>query len=115
MRLFLGDGDSNVIAKLNEAKPYGKDVVIQKKDCVNHLRRNLRKKLIAIRKNRVYPLEVRKRISDESGKSDIVAHVNKAVDYWEKQTAPFAHKVENLTRDLKTTPFHVLGNHKFCR
>lgn len=60
-------------------------LVIQKEDSVNHLRWNLKKKLIDIRKNRAYPLQIRKRICGEDGKSDILAHINKAVEYWQNR------------------------------
>lgn len=99
---------------LLEKKPYGDDVILEKRECVNHLRRNLRKKLIAVRKNRGYPIEVRRRICDEDGKSDIIAHINKAVDYWKLQDIEWTQKVKKLEADIKNTPNHVLGNHKSC-
>lgn len=59
----LGDGDSSVTKKLNEALPYGPDFKIQKIECRNHLLRNYGMKLSAISKKTEYPVTIRKFIS----------------------------------------------------
>lgn len=37
---IIGDGDSSVIKKIQLAKPYGKDIVVKKIECTNHILRN---------------------------------------------------------------------------
>lgn len=38
--IIFGDGDSSVIKKIQLAKPYGKDIIVQKIECTNHILRN---------------------------------------------------------------------------
>lgn len=38
--IIVGDGGSSPIKKIQLAKPYGKDIIIQKIECTNHILRN---------------------------------------------------------------------------
>ena len=43
--LFIGDGDSSTFQTVSDAKPYGNDVTITKKECVGHVQKRLRTRL----------------------------------------------------------------------
>lgn len=89
---------------------------IKKKECVNHLRRNLNTKLLKIRRNTKYPIEIRRLVCNENGLSDIAAFINAAVDYWNGQKdIPFHDKVTKLKTDISNSVNHVLGNHDSCK
>ena len=38
---FIGDGDSSTFKTVSEAKPYGSDVVVEKKECVGHIQKRM--------------------------------------------------------------------------
>ena len=38
---FIGDGDSSTFKTVSEAKPYGSDVVVEKKECVGHIQNHM--------------------------------------------------------------------------
>ena len=38
---YLGDGDTKSFAQVNELRPYGEDVVIQKAECVGHIQKRV--------------------------------------------------------------------------
>ncbi len=38
---FIGDGDSSTFQTVSDAKPYGNDVLITKKECVGHVQKRL--------------------------------------------------------------------------
>ena len=46
----LSDGDSKTISHLNEMKPYGEQVTIQKHECVGHVQKRMGKRLETVKK-----------------------------------------------------------------
>lgn len=113
MYLFAGDGESSAYSTLLEQKPYD-DTTVEKRNCVNHLKKNLNGKLLELRKNSKYPLNLRRIICEESGKSDITGHIVKAVVHWQQQKDSREDKLTHLRRDIRSSAFHVLGNHTYC-
>lgn len=49
---LMGDGDSSVTKKLCLAKPYGRDVLITKIECMNHVLRNYLNRVVDIATHR---------------------------------------------------------------
>ena len=43
--MLIGDGDSSVYRKILEAQPYGRDLIVTKVECKNHILRNFRGRL----------------------------------------------------------------------
>lgn len=46
---FLGDGDSKSFDAVCQKKPYGEDVVIDKLECVNHVKKRMGTRLRLLR------------------------------------------------------------------
>lgn len=93
----VGDGDSNVIKRLNEVLPYGPNFFIQKIECRNHLLRNYAMKLNAMTKKVEYPIGIRKFIS--SNLLRFRSDITKAISY----------RKENCV----TLQLQVSGNYNF--
>ena len=56
---FIGDGDSSTFLTVSEAKPYGQDVCIEKKECVGHVQKRLGSRLRKLKSSYIkksYPM-----------------------------------------------------------
>ncbi|CAG4954889.1 unnamed protein product [Colias eurytheme] len=62
---LIADGDSSTYSKILAADPYPGLTVVGKKECRNHLLRNMCNKLRALGKDTKYPKALRKYISDD--------------------------------------------------
>lgn len=67
--ILIADGDASTFKELRELRLY-KDpiIIIQKYECVNHLHKNFRKKLKAVRESTKYTTRNRKYVSASKGK-----------------------------------------------
>lgn len=67
---IIGDGDSSVIKKIQLSKPYGKDIIVKKIECTNHILRNYCIRLRDLSTKRkcssglIVPGYIRKKIKD---------------------------------------------------
>lgn len=117
LKTLIADGDSNVYKSIRDNDPYGKyGVSVEKKECVNHLLRNLATKV--------------KNIAKEPGRN--ISHLRKLVEGSAKrfrdpiELAIKHHRagVQNclasqdqirlLKRDVLNAPYHVFGDHRKC-
>lgn len=114
---YIGDGDSNVLAKIQEGCNYGRYVT--KIECANHATRCLNDHLHKLAENTKFPLESRQLLSKPApGESisrleRIVKGVRTAIK--EAGVTKSIEDVKNLRQDLKNAPDHVFGNHTKCR
>lgn len=115
---LIGDGDSSVMKKLDETKPYGHQVVT-KIECTNHLLRNYCNKLREICKKRfstagkLVPVVLRNKLKNAIMR--LRCSVAKAIKYRKAETGMHHNvKVSNLNKDLLNGPNHVFGDHSNC-
>jgi hypothetical protein len=116
---FIGDGDSSVYAKILKANPYGKEIIVNKIECRNHLLRNLRTKLNNVITNKTkningksFGIIFRKLLGLNFGR--ILRDVRTAIQFRKNQDGEIAVRIENLKKDLLNIPFHIFGAHKKC-
>lgn len=58
---YIGDGDSKVYKKVLEAKPYGQDYQINKKECIGHVQKRMGTRLRELVKNTVEDKEIKEK------------------------------------------------------
>lgn len=115
---LIGDGDSSVSKKLQLAKPYGPDVIIQKIECRNHILRNYINRLrdIAGRRKsssgKIVPGDQRNLL--RSNLQKLRCAVTKAIEYRKEMIGSHNEKVNLLKYDIMNGPYHVFGNHENC-
>lgn len=108
---LVGDGDSSVICDLNNAGLYKNPMLqIEKIECVNHLKRNLRG---ALRTLAASCALYSRYLTDEKIERMLKA-VACARTYWNKSNEPWPIKVANIRKDINNIPSHVFGDHKLC-
>lgn len=92
--MFVGDGDSSVLKKLNEVLPYGSEFVIDRIECRNHLLRNFSQKITALANKTEFPINLRKFILSKiiRFRSD----VTKAIQYRNNQDTPMPQKITGI-------------------
>lgn len=111
---IIADNDSSVYLKVLQENPYP-DVYIKKLNCVNHLRRNLIKKLKKVLKNKTgaQGTECKKAISTNILR--IFAKVIEAAKYRVSElNYTFEEKERNLQSDIRNIARHVFGDHSRC-
>ncbi|KAK5648068.1 hypothetical protein RI129_002960 [Pyrocoelia pectoralis] len=111
---LIGDGDSSVFKKLNEAAPYGPTYTIEKLECRNHLLRNYITKISELSKESQFPITIRKQITSSDVLGRLRNAVTKAIAYRKNTTEPLYMQVELLKKDIENGPLHVFGNHLSC-
>lgn len=111
---FIGDGDSSVHAKILQSNPY-KNTKISKIECRNHLFRNLRRKIVVMSNNTVYPLSDRKIVTRTKILDRLLRGIKMAVQHWiQAEHLTTAEKAQALVTDIENAPFHIFGNHEKC-
>ncbi|XP_039296667.1 uncharacterized protein LOC120354188 isoform X2 [Nilaparvata lugens] len=103
-RKFIDDGDSSVHQKVIEMVPYGR--YVEKIECSNHMIKNYTKRLYKIREDGI----VEKRVLNQSVIKRLKAAVRGSVAHYASDK-----NIEDLKRDLRNGPFHVLGYHGNCK
>lgn len=117
----LGDGDSSIMKRLRQEKPYGSNIVIKKVECTNHLLRNYINRLRDIstkRKNdsgHVVPGSYRKLVKDRLLRLRYA--VTEAIKFrrCEQTDRPYEETLALLKSDITNGPNHVFGDHSQCQ
>nr|XP_012139969.1 PREDICTED: uncharacterized protein LOC105662418 [Megachile rotundata] len=109
---YIGDGDSNVLKKLRDFPPY-KNVVAEKIECINHLLRNLCKKIEEISKSGGRSLLKLRKIVAQSSKAFRI-NITRAATFRRNSDATWENKIAGLIKDLSNIPSHIFGEHKDC-
>lgn len=86
-----GDGDSSVTKRLNEILPYGQSLRVEKIECRNHLLRNYSKKMMALCKRTDFPIDIRKKISDNILR--LRTDITSAVKFHKLENKPLPQKI----------------------
>lgn len=112
-RELVADNDSSVYSKLYNSSVYDcYGIAIKKTECVNHLRRNLCKKILAISSGKIGSKHLRDMIGEKV--FNFRAAVTKAADYRRKQNHSLREKIILLRKDIDNIPFHIFGHHEHC-
>ncbi|XP_063218419.1 uncharacterized protein LOC134528597 [Bacillus rossius redtenbacheri] len=114
---YTGDGDSAVIAAIQQTCSYGR--LVTKVECANHATRAFCEKMHKLATNTSYPLEGRKLLLETTVDSKIsrLERLVKGVRTAIKESAKLDGicAVETLRADLRNAPEHVFGCHENCR
>lgn len=120
-RKIIADGDSSVYNTILTLDPYKKHgILIQKKECLNHLYRNFCKNMYdASKLGMPYPPTeclvgyLRERIN-KSG-YEMRKYVERAVEKWKNTECTFTEKTASLRDDIMTGMVrHTFGDHSQC-
>lgn len=97
-----------MICELNDANIYKDPILrIEKIECVNHLRRNLRGLLRALAaSNAAFG-----KILTEAVIERLIKDLQCARKYWDKSNESWTDKIVNLRKDICNIPSHVFGDH----
>lgn len=110
---FIGDGDSSTHKKLLEARIYkNPDIKIEKIECVLHLFRNFRKKMLSLQSLKEYGRH--KTLVSATKIEDMVKGVRAAAKHWMESEEEWTSKIRNLQQDIRNAPYHVFGQHDKC-
>lgn len=110
---IIADNDSSVWSKLYGSNVYDSyGISIKKTECINHLRRNLCKKVMAISTGKVGSKFYRDMIGEKVLK--FRAAVTNAANYRRGQNCGLQEKIRLLRNDINNIPNHIFGNHENC-
>lgn len=108
---LIADGDSCVIAKLNNSNTYRNPILItEKKECVNHLKRNARGHLRTTSASKVEF----KNILTGAKQEQLIKDICCARIHWANSGNPLNEQIINLRQDIYNAPYHVFGSHNEC-
>lgn len=105
-KIFIADGDSSVHAKIRQKVPYGQEVL--KKECTNHVIKNLGKAVRNMKNDKGVNPEARKLLTIK-----IIEELEKRVHEAIYDNA--RGDVEELKKDIANSPLHVFEDHRKCR
>ena len=112
---FIGDGDSSVYKALLELDPYKEfNIVIEKKECINHLYRNMSKKLRDIGKNKKdKKISEEKNLVEKSGLPfrDAIEEQVKYRQQCVEKNGDLNIQTNYLIDDILNVSYHVFGDH----
>jgi len=120
-KTVIADGDSSVYQSILDNNPYQKHMVTVKKiECVNHLFRNLSKKLKAVSETTLPNRQrnknfVKYRNIVKSNMKNIRENVTKAAAARRAEKKPLHELTTELQKDIINIPSHVFGEHKQCK
>ena len=116
---YIGDGDSSSFQEVEKAKPYGKDIVIKKLECVGHVQkrvgsrcRNLRKSLKGVKLSDGKGIAGRGRLTDKA--------INTLQNYYGMAIRSNTSDVMEMKKAVGAVLFHCSNlnleseRHKFC-
>lgn len=117
-RNFTADGDSNVYKAIQDANPY-KDFNIQvvKQSCINHLYRNMGRKIREIGKTKGRGIAKEKKLvetSDLKFRDSIENAVKLRKARINNNLSNLSDEIELLKLDIANAPYHIFGNHTKC-
>lgn len=115
-KTLIADGDSNVYKSILDHDPYREfSVVVQKKECVNHLYRNLSRKITAVATTRGPSARLKQLVEGSCLKfretiEAAVAHCQPIVepDFTSRQ------RIDVLQENIQNALYHVFGDHRKC-
>lgn len=111
---IIADNDSSVWNKLYNSNVYDSwGITIKKTECINHLRRNLCRKIISISTGKIGSKDLRDLIGQKV--LNFRAAVTNAAKYRRNQDLPLLEKIRLLRRDFDNAPYHIFGNHTFVK
>lgn len=123
-KTLIADNDSSVWKAILDRNPYDdQDILVEKIECINHLLRNLCKKIQAIKKitnkqndkGEKIPrfVELRKKLVESS----IVVRlaIEDAIDHRRASATEITEEMATeLQKDIWNIPFHLFGDHSLC-
>lgn len=111
---LIADGDSNTYKVIQDLRIYtNPDVFVDKYDCVNHLRKNYRKKWRALQICTQYPKECRDFLTNAKC-NDICKGVEMASKHWRTTDVGLTEQIHKLENDIINAPAHYFGAHAKC-
>lgn len=107
---YIGDGDSKTFTKIVNAKPYGENVVIIKKECVGHVQKRMGTRLRELVKKSVKEIIVNgKKVMKKilSGKGKLTAKlIDKLTIYYGLAIRRYSNSVEDMNNAIWATYYH---------
>ena len=104
---FIGDGDSSTYQTISNAKPYGDDVPIVKKECVGHVQKRLGTRLRKLKSGK-------KKLSDGKGIGGRNRLTDKMIDtmqnYYGLAIRQNKNNLEGMTNDVKAGLYHLASS-----
>ena len=104
---FIGDGDSSTYQTISNAKPYGDDVPIVKKECVGHVQKRLGTRLRKLKSGK-------KKLSDGKGIRGRNRLTDKMLDtmqnYYGLAIRQNKNNLEGMTNDVKAGLYHLASS-----
>lgn len=93
---YVGDGDSKTFKGITEAKPYGDDITIAKKECINHVKKRMGTRLRNIKKE--------KKLGGKGKLTDNL--IIQLSNYYGLAIKNNNNSIENLKKAIWATYFH---------
>ena len=94
---FIGDGDSKTFKQVADAKPYGDDCIIKKKECVGHVGKRMGRRL----------RELKKKNKGLGGKGKLTGkEIDKLSSYYGKAIRDHSDSVEGMQNAVWATFYH---------
>ena len=115
---FIGDGDSSSYATISEEKPYGPDIIIDKKECIGHVQKRLGTRLRKLKSS----LGNRKLKDGKciGGKGRLTQKmINKMQNYYGLAIRANKNNLEGMINDVKAGLYHIASSdsspqHSLC-
>jgi len=115
-KFYIGDGDSKTFTGVKNAKPYGDNVQIYKKECVGHVQKRMGTRLRSLVKNVVEKVLSKGKIIKKkllSGKGKLTAKlIDKLTIYYGLAIRRHSDSVENMKNAIWATFHHYSSTDK---
>lgn len=115
---FIGDGDSSTYQTISNAKPYGADVHITKKECVGHVQKRLGTRLRKLKSS-----YIKRKLSDGKSIGGRGRLTDKMIDtmqnYYGLAIRQNKGNLDGMKKDIKAGLYHLASSkedpqHHFC-
>ena len=115
---FIGDGDSSTFKTVSEAKPYGSDVLVEKKECVGHVQKRMGTRLRKLKASFAKKdLSDGKKIGGKGRLTDQI--VDTLQNYYGLAIRQNKNDLKGMIKDTMAGLYHVASSqenpqHQFC-
>lgn len=107
---LIADGDSCVIAELNNSNLYRDPILVTEKiECSNNLKRNARGHLRTLSSKAAF-----KDILTPAKREQIIKDICCARKHWANSDKTLNEQIINLRQDIYNSPYHIFGSHEEC-
>ena len=106
---YLGDGDTSAFSKVKESKPYGDQVIIEKRECIGHVHKRVGGRLRKLKqKHRRETLSDGKGIGGKGRLTDVV--INKLQNYCVMAIRENLDSIVKMQSNMMASLYHVAAS-----